>query len=122
MDSFRRKSAADQRTDAIDEQLHEIDVMSRWSFSTMPRRSQAVLTEDADIQTSLQPFVADAPVNLIVADYSRMVEAGRDRILYSAADAKSVRMYTVFGGACHGVRGLVDVRRCKLMETQPVST
>jgi SagB-type dehydrogenase family enzyme len=120
-------SAQTQSTD----ELHEIDVYvamasGLYLYDARDNVLKLVLTEDADIQTSLQPFVADAPVNLIyVADYSRMVEAEeRDRILYSAADAgfisQNVYLFCALEGLATVVRGLVDrPALTKLMKLKP---
>jgi SagB-type dehydrogenase family enzyme len=113
------------------DELHEIDVYvamasGLYLYDARNNVLKHVLTEDASVQTSLQPFVADAPVNLIyVADYSRMVEAEeRDRILYSAADAgfisQNVYLFCALEELATVMRGLVDrLALAKLMKLKP---
>lgn len=82
--------------------------------------------EDIRAQTGLQPFVGDAPINLVyVADYSRMIEATEeDRILYSAADtgfiSENVYLFCASEGLATVVRGLVARSAlAKLMKLRP---
>lgn len=89
-----------------------------------------VLTEDIRAQTGSQPFVAEAPVNLIyVADASRMDGAGEEeKVLYSAADAgfiaQNVYLFCASEGLATVVRGAVDrlalAKAMKLAPTQKV--
>jgi hypothetical protein len=73
-----------------------------------------ILDEDIRAQTGMQPFVADAPVNLIyVADDSRMEGAAdEDRIMYSSADAafiaQNVYLFCASERLATVVRGAVD--------------
>jgi len=73
-----------------------------------------VLSEDIREATGLQPFVKDAPLNLIyVADFSKMGNASdNDKILYSAADtgfiSQNVYLFCASEGLGTVVRGLVD--------------
>jgi len=73
-----------------------------------------VLAEDLRGKTGLQPFVKDAPLNLVyVADLSRMPNVeDADRTLYSAVDtgfiAENVYLYCASEGLNVVVRGLVD--------------
>lgn len=118
-------------SEASTEELHEIDLYvamasGLYLYDARNNVLEHVLTEDERIQTSLQPFVADAPVNLIyVADYARMVEAEeRDRILYSAADAgfisQNVYLFCALEGLATVVRGLIDrPALTKLMKLKP---
>jgi SagB-type dehydrogenase family enzyme len=77
-----------------------------------------VLSEDIREATGLQPFVKDAPINLIfVADFSKMGNASdNDKVLYSAADAgfisQNVYLFCASEGLGTVVRGMVD--RAKL--------
>ena len=123
------------RTAPSADEWHEMDVYVAtaggiYLYDARSNVLKPVLTEDVRIQTGLQPFVADAPVNLIyVADYSRMVEAEeRDRILYSAADAgfisQNVCLFCASEGLATVVRGRVDrpalAKLMKLMPSQHV--
>lgn len=73
-----------------------------------------VLDEDIRALTGRQPFVKEAPVNLIyVADFSRMGSAGEDdKSFYSAADAgfigQNVYLYCASEGLATVIRGLID--------------
>ena len=71
-------------------------------------------TDDLRAQTGLQPFVADAPVNLIyVCDRSRMRGAAeKDKDFYAATDtgfvSQNVYLFCASEGLATVVRGLVD--------------
>ena len=73
-----------------------------------------VLAEDIRALTGRQPFVQEAPVNLVyVADFSRMGKAKADeKVFYSAADtgfiSQNVYLYCASEGLATVVRGLVD--------------
>jgi SagB-type dehydrogenase family enzyme len=75
---------------------------------------KAVLAEDVRSATGRQPFVKDAPVNLIfVADYSKMSRASdEDKAFYSATDtgfiSQNVYLYCASEGLATVVRGMVD--------------
>jgi SagB-type dehydrogenase family enzyme len=119
------------RTAPAANEWHEMDVYvatagGLYLYDARNNVLKPVLTEDIRTQTGLQPFIADAPVNLIyVADYSRMVEADeRDRILYSAADAgfisQNVCLFCASEELATVVRGMVDrPALAKLMKLRP---
>jgi nitroreductase len=73
-----------------------------------------VLSEDIRALTGQQPFVQEAPVNLVyVADFSRMGEAEKDaKVFCSAADtgviSQNVYLYCASEGLATVVRGLID--------------
>lgn len=73
-----------------------------------------VLSEDIRAATGRQPFVPEAPVNLVyVADFSRMGKTKiNDKVFYSAADAgfisQNVYLFCASEGLATVVRGLVD--------------
>lgn len=75
---------------------------------------KAVLAEDIRALTGGQPFVTNAPVNLVyVADLSRMEKAADgDKALYSAADtgfiSQNVYLFCASEGLATVVRGNVD--------------
>jgi SagB-type dehydrogenase family enzyme len=75
---------------------------------------QPVLAKDLRELTGGQPFVKDAPINLVfVADFSRMGNAPEnDKTLYSAADtgfiSQNVYLFCASEGLSTVVRGLVD--------------
>ena len=82
---------------------------------------QPVLADDLRAESGTQPFVKDAPVNLIfVADYARMRGASEaDKVFYSAADtgfvSQNVYLFCASEGLATVVRGLVN--RAALHET-----
>ena len=88
---------------------------------------QSVLTNDLRAATGIQqPFVKDAPVNLVyVADYARMGgQTDADRALYSAADtgfiAQNVYLFCASERLATVVRGSVDrTALAKAMKLRP---
>jgi len=83
-------------------------------YDAKAHRLVPVLEQDIRALTGRQPFVKEAPVNLIyVADFSRMGSAGEDdKSFYSAADtgfiAQNVYLYCASEGLATVVRGLID--------------
>lgn len=75
---------------------------------------ELVLAEDLREATGLQPFVKDAPVNLVfVADFTRMGKANdEDKKTYSAADvgfiSQNVYLFCASEGLATVVRGYFD--------------
>jgi SagB-type dehydrogenase family enzyme len=75
---------------------------------------QPVLAEDIRAATGPQPFVKDAPVNLVfVSDYSKMKRGSdEDRAFYSATDtgfiSQNVYLYCASEGLATVVRAYVD--------------
>jgi DNA uptake protein ComE-like DNA-binding protein len=73
-----------------------------------------VLSKDIRALTGKQPFVSEAPVDLIyVADYAKMGGANaEERVFYSAADtgfiSENVYLYCASEGLSTVVRGLID--------------
>ena len=73
-----------------------------------------VLAADIRAATGRQPFVAEAPLNLVyVADYARMTRGtDEDKALYSAAGAgfigENVYLYCASAGLATVVRGTID--------------
>jgi len=87
---------------------------------------QPVLAQDIRALTGRQPFVREAPVNLVyVADFSRMGKAKvDDKIFYSAADtgfiSQNVYLYCASERLATVVRGLVDrPALAKVMRLRP---
>jgi nitroreductase len=83
-------------------------------FDAKVHMLKPVFAEDIRAMTGLQPFVKEAPLNLIyVADFSRMGGAtNEDKEFYSAADtgfiAQNVFLYCASEGLVTVVRGLID--------------
>lgn len=72
-----------------------------------------VLREDVRAQTGVQPFVKDAPLDLVyVADLAKTGSASPDRDMYVAADvgfiAQNVYLFCASEGLAVVVRGSVD--------------
>jgi SagB-type dehydrogenase family enzyme len=87
---------------------------------------QPVLAEDVRAATGMQPFVKDAPVDLIfVADYARMGgQKDEDKNLYAAADTgfigQNVYLFCASEGLATVVRGSVDrTTLAKTMKLRP---
>jgi SagB-type dehydrogenase family enzyme len=87
---------------------------------------QPVLADDLRAATGMQPFVKDAPVELVyVADYSRMGRGTDDeKNLYSAADTgfigQNVYLFCASEGLATVVRGSVDrTALAKAMKLRP---
>jgi SagB-type dehydrogenase family enzyme len=87
---------------------------------------QPVLTNDVRAATGVQPFVKDAPVNLIyVADYARMGRGtDEDKNLYAAADTgfigQNVYLFCASEGLATVVRGSVNrTALAKAMKLRP---
>jgi len=85
-----------------------------------------VLAEDIRALTGRQPFVQEAPVNLIfVADFSKMGKGKEDqKAFYSATDtgfiSQNVYLYCASEGLATVVRGLVDKPAlAKVMRLRP---
>ncbi len=85
-----------------------------------------VLSTDLREATGKQPFVKDAPLNLIyVADATKMKNASeQDQMFYSAADvgfiAQNVYLYCASQGLAAVMRGLVDRQAlAKAMNLRP---
>jgi nitroreductase len=83
-------------------------------YSAKENILKPVIKQDLRALTGKQPFIKDAPVNLIyVADYSRMGGANaEERVFYSAADAafiaENVYLYCASEGLATVVRGLIS--------------
>ena len=85
-----------------------------------------ILTEDVREKTGVQPFVKEAPVNLIyVADYAKITKGSdSDKVLYSAADAgfvsQNVYLFCASEGLATVVRGSLDrTGLAKAMKLRP---
>ncbi len=83
-------------------------------YDETPHALKPILAEDVRAKTGMQPFVADAPVNLIyVADYAKISKGSdSDKILYTAADAgfisQNVYLFCASEHLATVVRGSVD--------------
>ena len=119
------------RTAPSAHEWHEIEIYiatgeGLYLYDAHGHALRQILARDIRIDTGLQPFVADAPVNLVyVADYSRMADAQEvDRVIYSATDtgfiSQNVYLYCTSAGLATVVRGLVPRQElAKLMKLRP---
>lgn len=87
---------------------------------------QPMLTNDVRAATGMQPFVKDAPVDLVyVADYSQMGRGTDDeKNLYTAADTgfigQNVYLFCASEGLATVVRGSIDrAALAKIMKLRP---
>jgi SagB-type dehydrogenase family enzyme len=95
-------------------------------YDAKAHRLNPVLAEDIRAATGLQPFVKEAPVNLVyVADLAKTGNASAaDRELYTAADtgfiAQNVYLFCASEGLATVVRGSVDrAALAKVMKLRP---
>jgi SagB-type dehydrogenase family enzyme len=83
-------------------------------YEAQGERLNALQADDLRGATGTQPFVKDAPVNLVyVADFARMGSVSQeDKVLYSAADtgfiSQNVYLFCASEGLATVVRGSVD--------------
>jgi nitroreductase len=83
-------------------------------FEAKENTLKPIVAEDIRGVTGLQPFVKDAPVNLVyVADYARMgTYSPEQKNFYSACNAgfiaENVYLYCASEGLATVVRGLID--------------
>ena len=93
-------------------------------YDAKANRLDPVLAQDVRRATGTQPFVAEAPVNLIyVSDMSR-VGSGSDREMYTASDAgfiaQNVYLFCASEKLASVVRGSVDrAALAKVMKLRP---
>lgn len=85
-----------------------------------------VLNEDIRAMTGTQPYVKDAPINLVyVADFSKIKKAAsEDKVFYSAADtgfiSENVYLFCASEGLATVVRGSIDrPALAKVMKLRP---
>jgi len=108
-----------KRTAPSAKNLQEIDIYvamaeGLYIYEAKTHVLQPVLAGDIRAMTGRQPFVSDAPVNLVyVADLGRMGKASKEeQDLYSAADtgfiSENVYLFCASEGLATVVRGSVD--------------
>jgi SagB-type dehydrogenase family enzyme len=120
-----------QRTAPSAMNRQEIDIYvaaadGLYLYDAKGNRLQPVSTNDVRAATGLQPFVKDAPVELVyVADYARMGRGTDDeKNLYAAADtgfvSQNVYLFCASEGLATVVRGSVDrAALAKTMKLRP---
>ena len=111
-DSGKRTAPSASNRQEIDIYVATADGLYLYDAKT--HALKPVLAEDIRAATGLQPFVQEAPVNLIyVADFARMGETtAEDKVFYSAANTgfigQNVYLYCASEGLATVMRGLVD--------------
>jgi SagB-type dehydrogenase family enzyme len=115
--------------------LQEVDIyvalaQGLYLYDAKENMLKPVLSKDLRAMTGGQPFVKDAPVNLVfVADYSKMGKVPtKDKAFYSAANtgfiSQNVYLFCASEGLATVVRGYVDkpalARAMKLRPNQKV--
>jgi len=99
--------------------MQEIDIYvakadGLYLFDAKANMLMPVLAEDIRALTGKQPFVKDAPINLIyVADLSKMSKLSAENIdFYSAADtgfiSENVYLFCASSGLATVIRGMID--------------
>ncbi len=111
-DSGKRTAPSAMNRQEID--IYVATASGLYLFDARAHLLKPILGEDIRTLTGLQPFVKEAPLNLVyVADFSRMGSATYEqKEFYSAADtgfiAENVYLYCASEGLATVVRGLVD--------------
>lgn len=123
-DSGKRTAPSAVNWQEID--IHVATADGLYLYDAKANILEPILGEDIRAATGFQPFVKDAPVNLIfVADFSRMGRAkAKDKDFYSATDtgfiSQNVYLYCASEGLATVVRGLVDKPALtKVMKLRP---
>jgi nitroreductase len=110
-DSGRRTAPSAMNWQEIDIYVATADGL--YIYEAKENRLHPILREDVRAQTGTQPFVKDAPLNLVyVADLARARSDSPERDMYVAADAgfiaENVYLYCASEGLATIVRGSID--------------
>lgn len=110
-DSGHRTAPSAMNMQEIDIYLVKADGV--YLYNAGDSQLEQVLKEDIRALTGKQPFVKEAPLNLIfVADLEKMKTSGKDSIFYAATDtgfiSQNVYLYCASEGFATVVRGLID--------------
>lgn len=123
-DSGKRTAPSASNRQEIDIYVATADGL--YLYDAKAHTLKPVLAEDIRAATGRQPFVQEAPVNLVyVADFARMGETtAEDKVFYSAANTgfigQNVYLYCASEGLATVVRGLVDrPALAKVMRLRP---
>ena len=123
-DSGKRTAPSAMNSQEIDIYVAVADGL--YLYDAKAQLLRPILSEDIRALTGLQPFVSEAPVNLIfVADHSRMTRASQeDKDRYSAADtgfiSENVYLFCASEGLATVVRGSIDrAALAKAMKLRP---
>lgn len=123
-DSGKRTAPSAMNKQEID--IYVATAGGLYVYDAQGQKLNPVLAEDVRAATGTQPFVKEAPLNLVyVADLAKAGgESPEDRILYPAADtgfiAQNVYLFCASEGLATVVRGSVDrPALSKLMKLRP---
>jgi SagB-type dehydrogenase family enzyme len=123
-DSGKRTAPSAMNSQEIDIYVAAADGL--YLYDAKAQLLRQVLSEDIRALTGRQPFVTEAPLNLIyVADYSRMTKASQeDKDLYSAVDtgfiSENAYLFCASEGLATVVRGSIDrAALAKAMRLRP---
>ena len=123
-DSGKRTAPSAMNWQEIDVYVATADGL--YIYDAKAQQLQPVLPEDIRAMTGRQPFVQEAPVNLIyVADFSRMTGTSQeDKDFYSAADvgfiSENVYLFCSSEGLSTVVRGSIErTALAKAMKLRP---
>ncbi|HKW28156.1 MAG TPA: SagB/ThcOx family dehydrogenase [Verrucomicrobiae bacterium] len=123
-DTGQRTAPSAMNRQEIDVYVATVDGL--YLYDAKGNALQPVLAEDVRAATGVQPFVKDAPVELVyVADYARMGRGTDDeKNIYAAADTgfigQNVYLFCASGGLATVVRGSVDrTALAKTMKLRP---
>ena len=111
-DSGRRTAPSASNRQEIE--IYVATAEGLYLYDAKAHRLQPVLAKDLRAATGRQPFVGEAPVNLVyVADYSKMGKGSdEDKALTAGADtgfiSQNVYLYCASEGLATVVRGMVD--------------
>ncbi len=110
-DSGRRTAPSAMNWQEID--IYVASAEGLFVYDAKAHRLKQILADDVRGQTGTQPFVKDAPVDLVyVADLSKTGTPSSDREMYVAADAgfiaQNVYLFCASEGLATVVRGSVD--------------
>jgi SagB-type dehydrogenase family enzyme len=127
-DDDRRTAPSAVNWQEIDVYLAKADGL--WLFDPKTHSLTLVVAQDLRAATGRQPFVKDAPVNLVyVADFAKMGKAEEsDKAFTAAADtgfvSQNVYLFCASEGLATVVRGLVDrtalAKAMNLRDTQRI--
>jgi len=98
--------------------MQEIDIYvatadGLYLYNAKENALEPILSEDIRAATGPQPFVKDAPVNLVfVADFAKMRGSEENKVFYSATDtgfvSQNVYLFCASEGLATVVRGYVE--------------
>ena len=111
------------RTAPSAQDIQEIDIYvakadGLYRYNAQDNTLEQILQDDVRASTGMQPFVAQAPLNLVyVADYAKMGKAGNKKDFYAAADtgfiSQNVYLFCASEGLATVVRGWFEPEKLR---------